>query len=43
MFDAVGAKDKSIELIPGNHYLEDSLDYRHRAAQIIDGWLKARA
>jgi len=42
MFEAVGAKDKSIELIPGNHYLEDGPDYRHRAAQIIDGWLKAR-
>ena len=42
MFEAVGAKDKSIELIPGNHYLEDGPDYRHRAAAIIADWLKTR-
>ena len=34
---------KSLELIPGNHYLEDAPDYRHRAASIIADWVKARA
>jgi len=36
-------KDKSIELIPGNHYLEDGPDFRHRAASIIADWVKARS
>ena len=43
MFEAVGSKDKTQELIPGNHYLEDGPDYRHRAAGIIADWVKARA
>jgi pimeloyl-ACP methyl ester carboxylesterase len=43
MFEAVGSKDKAIELIPGNHYLEDGPDFRHRAASIIADWVKARA
>jgi len=43
MFNAVGSKDKTLELIPGNHYLEDGPEYRHRAAQMIADWIKARA
>ena len=43
MFEAVGSKDKSIELIPGNHYLEDGPEFRHRAASIIVEWVKARS
>jgi pimeloyl-ACP methyl ester carboxylesterase len=43
MFKAVGSKDKSIELIPGNHYLEDGPEFRHRAASIIADWIKPRA
>jgi pimeloyl-ACP methyl ester carboxylesterase len=42
MFEAVGAKDKKLELIPGNHYLEDGPEHRHRAAQIIAEWVKTR-
>ena len=42
MFEAVGSKDKTLELIPGNHYFEDGPDYRHRAAQIIAEWVKTR-
>ena len=38
MFEAVGSKDKSIELIPGSHYLEDGPEHRHRAASIIAEW-----
>jgi hypothetical protein len=43
MFSAVGSQDKTIELIPGNHYLEDGPDYRHRAADIIADWVRKRA
>ncbi len=43
MFEAVGSQDKTVELIPGNHYLEDGPDYRHRAAAIIADWLKTHA
>jgi hypothetical protein len=43
MFEAVGSKDKSLELIPGNHYLEDGPEYRHRAASLITDWVKGRA
>ncbi|MEA2874993.1 MAG: hypothetical protein QOF14_189 [Hyphomicrobiales bacterium] len=42
MFEAVGSKDKTIELIPGSHYLEDGPDHRHRAASIIAEWVKGR-
>ena len=35
--------ERLAELIPGNHYLEDGPDYRHRAAAIIADWLKTRA
>ena len=43
MFSAVGSKDKTLELIPGNHYFEDGPDYRHRPAQVIAEWVKKRA
>jgi pimeloyl-ACP methyl ester carboxylesterase len=41
--DALGSADKAIELIPGSHYFEDSLENRHRAASLISDWVKARA
>jgi pimeloyl-ACP methyl ester carboxylesterase len=43
MFEAVGSKDKSLELMAGNHYLEDGPELRHQAASIIADWVKARA
>jgi pimeloyl-ACP methyl ester carboxylesterase len=43
MFDAVGSKDKKLELMPGNHYLEDGPETRHLAASMIADWVKARA
>lgn len=42
IFDAVGAKDKSIEFIPGEHYLEDSAQHRHQAADVLCDWIKVR-
>jgi pimeloyl-ACP methyl ester carboxylesterase len=43
MYEAVGSKDKSLELIPGLHYLEDGPDIRHLAAGLITDWIKARS
>lgn len=42
IYDAVGAKDKSIQLIPGEHYFEDSARHRHQAADVVCDWIKAR-
>jgi hypothetical protein len=42
IFDAVGAKDKSIALIPGEHYFESSPQHRHQAADVVCDWIKAR-
>jgi pimeloyl-ACP methyl ester carboxylesterase len=41
--DALGSADKRLELIPGAHYFEDSLENRHRAASLISDWVKAHA
>lgn len=43
IFDSIGSKDKTLELIPGAHYFEDSSENRHRAASLIADWVKARA
>ena len=42
IFDSIGSKDKTIELIPGAHYLEDSVEHRHRAAEMIAEWVRKR-
>lgn len=39
---AIGASDKSLELMPGAHYFEESAKYRHHAADVVCDWLKAR-
>jgi hypothetical protein len=38
----IGAKDKSLEFLPGAHYFEDSREHRDRALDVMDGWIKAR-
>ena len=40
--DAIGSGDKTLELIPGAHYFEDSVQHRHDAADVVCDWLKAR-
>lgn len=40
---SIGAKDKTLELMPGAHYFEDSAQHRHNAADTVASWLKARA
>jgi esterase/lipase len=39
---AIGSTDKSLELIAGAHYFEDSIQHRHDAADLVNDWLKAR-
>lgn len=38
----IGSKDKTLELIPGAHYFEDSRAVRDRAIDLMDSWIKAR-
>ena len=42
IFDSIGSADKTLELIPGAHYFEDAPENRHRAAELIADWVKAR-
>ena len=38
---AIGSEDKTLELLPGAHYFEDSAQHRHDAADVVSDWLKA--
>jgi pimeloyl-ACP methyl ester carboxylesterase len=40
--DFIGSPDKTLELIPGAHYFEDSRAIRDRAIDVMDNWIKAR-
>ena len=42
IFDAVGSTDKSLELIPGAHYFEDSVASRTRAADRMGDWIRSK-
>jgi len=42
IFDAVGSSDKTIQLLPGQHYFEDSAQHRHQVADAVCDWIKAR-
>ncbi|MGH2760124.1 MAG: alpha/beta hydrolase [Actinomycetota bacterium] len=42
IFDALGAPDKHLELVPGDHYLLDPPDGRERVADLIADWLRDR-
>lgn len=39
IFDFIGSRDKSIELITGAHYFEDDLAHRDAAADLMAGWI----
>lgn len=41
--DSLGSRDKTLQLIPGEHYFEESLESRHRVASLMCDWVKARA
>lgn len=38
----LGSKDKTLELIPGAHYFEDSPEVRNAAASLVADWARAR-
>jgi pimeloyl-ACP methyl ester carboxylesterase len=40
--DAIGAPDKTLELVPGAHYFEDQPKHREAAADLMAGWIEAR-
>jgi pimeloyl-ACP methyl ester carboxylesterase len=39
---AIRASDKTLELVPGAHYFEDSPKHREQAADLMAGWIEAR-
>ena len=40
--EALASEDKTLELIPGAHYFEDSDANRNRAADLMSEWIRAR-
>jgi esterase/lipase len=42
IFENLAADDKTLEMIPGDHYLEAPPDGRAVAADLITDWIKAR-
>jgi hypothetical protein len=42
IFDFLGSKDKTIELIPGAHYFEDSIAERQNAADLVGAWIREK-
>ena len=42
IFSAIASTDKQLELIPGAHYFEDSIDHRQRAATLVSDWINKR-
>ncbi|HEY5105776.1 MAG TPA: hypothetical protein VII73_03265 [Caulobacteraceae bacterium] len=42
IFAAIGGPDKTLEMVPGAHYFEDSDDHRDRVADLMADWIAAR-
>ena len=42
IFDAIGATDKTLKMVPGAHYFEDSETHRERVADLMAEWIKAK-
>ncbi len=43
IFDAIGTPEKSLQMITGQHYFEDSRPVRDAMADLLAGWVRARA
>lgn len=43
IFDALGAQDKGLEMIAGDHYLENPAGARDGVADMIADWIKSRS
>ncbi len=42
IYDALGSTDKSVEMVPGDHYLVEPSNARDDVADLIVDWLRAR-
>ena len=42
IFKALGAQDKHLEMIPGDHYLQNPGDARDNVADLISDWIKSK-
>lgn len=42
IYDALGSSDKSLHMIPGDHYLEKPGDARDKVADMIVDWIKSK-
>jgi hypothetical protein len=40
--DAIASRDKSLEMVPGAHYFEDSEVHRRAAAELMGAWIRSR-
>lgn len=40
--DFIGAKDKTLRMLPGAHYFEDSTAHRVEATDVMSEWIRAR-
>ncbi|MES2033595.1 MAG: alpha/beta hydrolase [Pseudomonadota bacterium] len=42
ILDAIGSNDKTLQMLPGAHYFEDSSAHRISAVEVMDAWLRPR-
>ncbi len=42
IYEAIGSKEKTLELVPGAHYFEDAPKHREDVADLIAGWIEER-
>jgi fermentation-respiration switch protein FrsA (DUF1100 family) len=40
--DAIGSKDKTLEMVPGAHYFEDSMPHRESVVDLMAQWINSR-
>jgi len=40
--DAIGSRDKTLEMVPGAHYFEDSVPYRERVVDLMVDWIRTK-
>jgi hypothetical protein len=40
--DFIGSADKTLRMLPGAHYFEDSPDHRAGAVDVMSAWIAAR-
>ncbi len=41
IFDYISSKDKTLEMVPGAHYFEDSMPHRESAVELMVSWINA--